>query len=76
LRLREPELARPYRVPGGIAGTVAIGVPPLALVIVALVVNRATLVGATNEMVIAGGVIAAGVGLYFLSRLWGHPARA
>jgi amino acid transporter len=76
LRLREPQLTRPYRVPGGIAGTVAIGLPPLALVIAALARNRSTVVGETNEMVIAVAVIGAGVGLYFLSRLWNRSARA
>ena len=30
LRIREPELERPYRVPGGVGGAVAIGLPPLA----------------------------------------------
>ena len=51
LRIREPELARPFRVPGGMAGAIAIGVPPLALMIAAVVRNRAELVGSTNELV-------------------------
>ncbi|HXR09672.1 MAG TPA: APC family permease, partial [Candidatus Acidoferrales bacterium] len=69
LRVREPELARPFRVPGGMAGAVAIGVPPLALMIAAFTRNRTELVGSTNELVIGIAVIAAGVGLYFLSRV-------
>ena len=69
LRVREPELARPFRVPGGMAGAVAIGVPPLALMIAAFARNRTELVGSTNELVIGIAVIAAGVALYFLSRL-------
>ncbi|HTC63309.1 MAG TPA: APC family permease [Candidatus Saccharimonadales bacterium] len=68
LRVREPELSRPFRVPGGLAGAVAIGVPPLALMVAAFARNRAEIVGSTNEMVIGFGVIAAGVVLYFLSR--------
>jgi amino acid transporter len=71
LRVREPELARPFRVPGGMAGAVAIGVPPLALMIAAVARNRTELVGSTNELVIGIAVIAAGVALYFLSRLIG-----
>jgi amino acid transporter len=67
LRVREPELTRPFRVAGGMAGAVAIGVPPLALMIAALARNRTELVGSTNELVIGIGVIAAGVALYFLS---------
>jgi amino acid transporter len=70
LRVREPELARPFRVPGGLAGAVAIGVPPMALMIAALARNRAELVGSTNELVIGIAVIAAGAGLYFLSRIF------
>ena len=69
LRIREPELARPFRVPGGIAGAVAIGVPPLALMIAAVARNRTELVGSTNELVIGIGIVAAGAGLYFLSKL-------
>ena len=71
LRVREPELARPFRVPGGMAGAVAIGVPPLALMIAAFARNRTEHVGSTNELVIGFAVIAAGVGLYFLSRTFG-----
>jgi hypothetical protein len=47
---------------------VAIGIPPLALMVAALVRNRSEIVGSTNEMVIGFGVMAAGVALYFLSR--------
>jgi len=69
LRIREPELPRPFRVPGGIAGTIVIGVPPLALMIVAVVRNRSEFVGDTNGLVIGIIIIAAGVLFYFLSRM-------
>jgi amino acid transporter len=71
LRVREPGLARPFRVPGGTAGAVTIGLPPLGLMAVALVRNSSEVIGHTNEMVIAGAIIVAGVALYFLSRLAG-----
>ena len=71
LRVREPELARPFRVPGGVAGAVMIGLPPLGLIAVALARNGSEAIGQTNEMVIAGAIIAAGVVLYFLSRFVG-----
>jgi amino acid transporter len=31
LRVREPELPRPFRVPGGLFGAIAIGIPPMLL---------------------------------------------
>lgn len=70
LRVREPELTRPFRVPGGTAGVVAIGIPPMALMMAAFARNRTELVGSTNELTIGFGVIAAGVALYFLSRVF------
>jgi amino acid transporter len=69
LRIREPELARPFRVPGGTAGAVVIGLPPLALMIAAVVRNHKELVGATNALVIGIAIVAAGVAFYFLSRM-------
>ncbi len=69
LRIREPNLARPYRVPGGTIGAIAIGLPPLALMIAALVRNQSELLGDTNELVIGAAIVAAGVAAYFLSRL-------
>jgi amino acid transporter len=69
LRVREPELPRPYRVPGGVAGTVAISIPPLALMAATGVRNRSEFVAGTNELAIGAGIVAAGVVLYFVSRL-------
>jgi amino acid transporter len=71
LRVREPELARPYRVPGGTLGAVMIGLPPLALIVVALVRNGSETIGHTNEMAIAAAIVAAGVAMYFLARAIG-----
>ncbi|MFZ0824428.1 MAG: APC family permease [Terriglobales bacterium] len=31
LRIREPELKRPFRVPGGLFGAIAVGIPPVLL---------------------------------------------
>jgi amino acid transporter len=69
LRIREPNLARPYRVPGGTIGAILIGLPPLGLIITALVRNGSEIVGKTNELVIGAAVIAAGALFYFLSAL-------
>jgi amino acid transporter len=40
LRIREPQLMRPFRVPGGMAGAVALGIGPTALLVIALIKNR------------------------------------
>src|SRR5215831_2551658 len=71
LRIREPELERPYRVPGGLAGAVLIGLPPLGLMIAALVRNSSEVIGNTSELTIGLLLIAAGVIAYFVSRAIG-----
>jgi amino acid transporter len=40
LRIREPQLLRPFRVPGGLFGAVALGIGPTALLVIALIKNR------------------------------------
>lgn len=67
LRIREPQLARPYRVPGGLFGAIAIGIPPLALMALSIVRNQSEPIGATNELVVGAAVLAAGMVFYFIS---------
>jgi amino acid transporter len=40
LRVREPELPRPFRISGGLTGAILTGVAPTCLLVVALVKNR------------------------------------
>ena len=67
LRIREPNLARPYRVPGGLLGVVAIGVPPLALMLAAAFRNHSERIGPVNALFVGPIFIAAGLPLYYLS---------
>jgi amino acid transporter len=67
LRVREPELERPYRVPGGLVGAALIGLPPLALMIAALVRNGSEAIGPTSGLSIGLIVIVAGIIAYFVS---------
>jgi amino acid transporter len=67
LRIREPQLPRPYRIPGGLLAAIGISVPPSALLVLSLLRNRSEEVGATNELMIGVGVILLGVALYFAS---------
>jgi amino acid transporter len=48
LRLQEPHLVRPFRVPGGLAGAALVGVLPMMLIAVALWSGR-------HETTVAGG---------------------
>jgi amino acid transporter len=68
LRIREPELERPYRVPGGLFWAVAIGVPPLALLVLTALRNRAEAVGPVNALELGAVLIALGVCVYFVMR--------
>jgi len=67
LRIREPNLPRPYRIPGGILATIAISAPPTALLALSVVRNQSEQVGTTNGLMIGVGIILLGVLLYFAS---------
>jgi amino acid transporter len=63
LRLRQPQLPRPFRVPGGIPGAVLVGALPTALLIVAgLHAGEERIAGMSvwlfGVLVISGGVLA------------------
>jgi len=64
LRLREPALPRPYRVPGGLAGAIAVGVPPAALLALTAMRTEAEPVGPINALELGGILIACGVVAY------------
>ena len=66
LRVREPDLARPYRVPGGLAGAILIGLPPAGLMVLTAVRNHAEPVGPINALELGAILIALGVVAYFV----------
>ena len=67
LRIREPELARPYRVPGGMFGAIAIAVPPACLLVLAVMRNDAEPVGPINALQLGVLIVLAGVLCYFFA---------
>jgi amino acid transporter len=73
LRMREPNLARPYRVPGGTLGVVLISLPPTALIIATLVGNSREKIGSTSELTVGLSIIAAGIISYFVSVAISRP---
>jgi amino acid transporter len=67
LRLREPDLPRPYRVPGGIAGAALVGVAPTLLIILALIRCDNERVGPLSALVFGLLLVAAGCLVFAVS---------
>jgi amino acid transporter len=72
LRVREPQLLRPFRVPGGLAGAIALGVGPTALLVIALVKNRGEQLdlgrlGNVSQLAFGLILMALGVVYYFVA---------
>jgi amino acid transporter len=66
LRIREPGLPRPYRVPGGIAGAIGVGLLPLALLVLTAVRNQIEPVaGPINALELGAILVVAGGPAYF-----------
>jgi amino acid transporter len=68
LRIREPELKREFRVPGGLPGAILVGVFPLGLLLLALVKSGSETVLGLNGLVFGALMIAAGFAVYFATR--------
>lgn len=68
LRIREPELKRGFRVPGGLTGAVMAGVFPLLLMSLAMVKSGSETILGMNGMAFGGIIIAVGFGLYWATK--------
>jgi amino acid transporter len=68
LRIREPDLARPYRVPGGLAGVALLGVAPTALIVLALIRNCNERIGPLSALALGLVLVAVGCLVYIVSR--------
>jgi amino acid transporter len=68
LRIREPQLKREFRVPGGLAGAITCGVFPFLLLCLALVESGSEAVLGMNGLVFGALIISAGFILYFSTR--------
>jgi amino acid transporter len=69
LRRREPELPRPFRVPGGLAGAICVGVGPALLIAFALWAARDERVLGMNALLFAATVGVAGAVVYAVAEL-------
>jgi amino acid transporter len=74
LRIREPKLARPYRVPGGLPGAVAVGLAPAALLVLTAVRTQAEPVGPINALELGAVLIGCGVVAYFIGERIRKPS--
>jgi amino acid transporter len=57
LRIKRPELARPYRVPGGVAGVIAISIAPVALCLLSMALSNDATRYVSCAAIIVGVVI-------------------
>jgi len=68
LRIREPGLLRPFRIPGGTVVAVCLGIPPLGLLVLTALRNQIEPIGPINALELGGILIAAGCGAYYWGR--------
>jgi amino acid transporter len=64
LRIREPQLRREFKVPGGLAGAIMLGVCPLALLSLALLKSETQSVLGINGLLFGGLIMASGIAVY------------
>jgi amino acid transporter len=68
LRVREPQLPRPFRAPGGTVGAALLGIGPTALIALAVVRAYGETAGPVNALGFGVGIGVAGVGAYLIAR--------
>jgi amino acid transporter len=66
LRLREPRLPRPFRVPGGLAGATLLGVLPMVLIATALWSGRHESAGRLPTLGLGSMLVIAGPMVYWI----------
>jgi len=69
LRIREPQLERPFRVPGGMFGAIAVGVTPILLLGIALVRSESERIWGLSSFAFGAMIIGAGVVAYALKQI-------
>jgi amino acid transporter len=67
LRIREPQLKREFRVPGGLAGAISCGIFPLILLLLALIQGQRETVFGLNGLLFGAIIILSGFLIYFVT---------
>ena len=67
LRVREPALKRPFRIPGGVWMCILLSAGPLALLIFSLVRSEAERIAGMNSLLFGAILATLGVGCYLLA---------
>ncbi|HTQ61934.1 MAG TPA: APC family permease [Candidatus Solibacter sp.] len=68
LRIREPELKREFKVPGGLAGAITCGIFPLLLMSLAMVESTKETILGISGLAFGGIIIVGGFALYWATR--------
>jgi amino acid transporter len=70
LRVREPELGRPFRVPGGMFGAIAVGVAPVLLLAIDLIRSENERIWGLSSFAFGAMIVGAGVLVYALKQIF------
>jgi amino acid transporter len=73
LRIREPHLKREFKVPGGLAGAVTLGIFPLALLALAMIESEHESILGMNGLLFGVIIIATGIVGYAATKKFRHP---
>jgi amino acid transporter len=68
LRFREPDLPRPFKVPGGLFGAIAIGIPPVLLLAFSVIRSEHEQIWNMSSFAFGMILIAAGLVAYLVNR--------
>ncbi len=75
LRFTEPDLPRPFKIPGGLVGVVLTGALPMALLAFAILRSDREQIFRMNSFVFSAMVIAAGFAAYGINQFFAKPVR-
>ncbi len=69
LRVRAPQMQRPFRIPGGLAAGMLLGLPSAGLLGYAAWSSRGAMLGSFHALTVCAGIAALGLAAYWISLL-------